>query len=372
MTPGPPVSPAEWRERARAFAARTVQPRADEIETSDALPRDLVEALVRDGYFGLGQPAAWGGGGEGSEALVSVLEELAYASPAVATLLSVHLAVCAAPIAEWGTDAQREKFLRPLLQQGRLGAFALTEPGAGSDAARIACRYRKEGEGFRLDGSKMFITNGGLADLLLVFATRDPGEGHAGISAFLVPQGTPGLSVAQRWEKLGLRGSETTELTLHEVALGKDSLLGPEGKGLAIALGALTGGRVGIAATALGVARAALEALTEAARAAPADWKSAVVARAFAEVAAASALVQRAARQKDLGEPFAEEASAAKLLASRVAVSIASRAVDVVGEPSGPAAARAARIFRDARVFPIVEGTSEIQELILGRELLGQ
>ena len=200
--------------------------------------------------------------------------------------------------------------------------------------------------------------------------TRDPVLRSKGISAFLVPGATPGFSVSQRFEKLGLRGSETTELHLEGVRVPAGGLLGREGDGLHVALEALTGGRVGIASCALGVARAAFEEMLAAVQRDDAEWKRTVLAKAYAELAAARALVDRAADRKDAGLPFEREASVAKLVASRAALSIASAGVDIAGPTAVRGGAAAGRLLRDARVFPIVEGTSEIQELILGRSLV--
>jgi alkylation response protein AidB-like acyl-CoA dehydrogenase len=206
---------------------------------------------------------------------------------------------------------------------------------------------------------------------LLVFATDDPTRGTKAVSAFLLEHGTPGFTVSQKLEKLGLDASETTELVLDGVHLPVDARLGPEGQGIRIALKALTDGRVGIAACALGVAEASLEELITAARRSGADVHRVRAARAFAEVLAARALVERAARMKDAGEPFVEAASAAKLIATRAAVDTSNAAVEVAGFEGGLARTRASGLLRDARVFPIVEGTSEVQEFILGRSIVG-
>jgi len=370
----PPELPRDargWRERARSFAERTVAPQSAAIDRTDRVPDEIVAQLARERFLGLGIPAAWDGAGGDARSTVAVLEELAYASAAVAVLVAVHLSVCAAPILAWGTDTQRSRYLRPLARGATIGAFGLTEPGAGSDAAAITTRYEPVADGYRLRGTKMFTSNAASAGVILVFATRDPARGHAGISAFVVPPGTPGFSVAQRLDKLGLRGSETTELVLDGVPVPPDALLGPEGAGLKVALGALAGGRVGIAGCALGVARAAYDALCAAAARTPTDAHRSEVARAYARLAAARALVERAAEVKDAGAPFVREASVAKLVASEAAFAIASAGVDVAGPAGTRAGATAERLFRDARVFPIVEGTTEIQELLLGRELLG-
>jgi len=368
-----PTSPtaSAWREKARALSER-LRPAAEACDRDDRMPASVVDELRSGGFFGLGIPARWGGQDGDTRCVVAVLEELARASAAVATLLSVHLSVTAHPILAWGTDDQRERYLRPLAEGRWLGAFALTEPSVGSDAAHLATRYRSAPDGYVLSGSKMFITNGASADLILLFATRDPAEGSHGISAFLVRKGSVGFSVAQKLDKLGLRGSETTELVLQDVPVPGDRRLGPEGEGLKVALSALAGGRLGISACALGVARAAYEAMQESARADPSDWKRTEVARAFTDVAAAQALIERGAALKDAGEPFVEAASAAKLFASQAAVRIAHRGLAVAGAGGTTRGALAERLLRDARVFPIVEGTTEIQELILGRALVGR
>jgi len=372
-TPVAPVLPTDataWRKRAHEFAERKILPVAERIDREDRLPAELVSELVGEGFLGLGIPRSWDGSGGDVRSTVAVLEELSRASAAVGVLVAVHLSVCAAPILRWGTDGQRERFLRPLARGERIGAFGLTEPNAGSDTAGLRTRYSKVDGGFVLDGSKTFISNAVSAGVVLIFATRDPALGHKGISAFIVPPGTEGFSVSQRFDKLGMRGSETAELVLRNVRLPSDSLLGLEGEGLHVALGALQGGRVGIAGCALGVAEAAFAELVRSVEANDADWKRSLLARAFSDLASARALVSRAAAAGDAGDADATDASVAKLVASRAAVQIAAAGVDVSGEDGLRAGSVAERLLRDARVFPIVEGTTEIQELILARSLL--
>jgi alkylation response protein AidB-like acyl-CoA dehydrogenase len=361
---------ADWRAKAERFAREQLGPAAREIDATDRIPPELIAALAAEGFLGLGIPTSWGGQGTGAQELVAVLEEFAAVSPAIAVVLAVHVSVCAAPILEWGSEAQRRRYLPDLATGRRLGAFALTEPGAGSDAAALRTRYRKVDGGFELSGSKVFISNAASAGAIVLFATDDPANGAPGISAFIVPPGTAGFSVAQRFDKLGLRGSETVELRLDQVRLPTDALLGPEGKGLRVALSALAGGRVGIASCALGLARGAFEEMRRNVRADDADWKRHLLGRSYAELLGAQALVEEAARRKDAGAPFIDQASAAKFLASRAAFSIASHGIDVAGEDGATHGSAADRFFRDARVFPIVEGTTEIQELILARRLL--
>jgi len=365
-----PVDANGWRTRARTFAEERVAPLAERIDREDRIPDELVRGLAEEGFLGLGSPPQWDGTGGDTRSTVAVLEELCRASASIGVLVAVHLSVCSAPIFAWGTDVQRERFLRPLARGEQIGAFALTEPNAGSDAASLRTRYSSVADGFVLRGSKTFISNAVSAGVVLVFATSDPTLGHKGISAFIVPPGTTGFSVAQRFEKLGMRGSETAELVLSDVHLPPECLLGREGEGLRIALGALQGGRVGIASCALGVAEAAFAELLRSVTADDADWKRTIVARAFADLASARALVARAAEAKDTGAPYVMDASVAKLVASRAAVQIAAAGVDVAGRAGMRAGSRAERLLRDARVFPIVEGTTEIQELILARNLL--
>jgi alkylation response protein AidB-like acyl-CoA dehydrogenase len=370
VPPEKPDAASDWRQRAAEFADRVVVPAAGKIDRDDLVPDAIVRALASEGFLGLGIPSEWGGVGGSARATVAVLEEFARASAAIAVLVAVHTSVCATPLLDWGSTAQKERYLRPLARGERLGAFGLTEPGAGSDAAGLRTRYVREADGFVLNGSKMFISNAVSAGVVLVFATRDPALGHQGVSAFVVPPGTPGFSVAQRLDKLGLRGSETTELVLNGVRLPSDAMLGPEGDGLKVAFRGLAGGRVGIASCALGVARAAFEEMRRNIRADDAEWKRTVLARSFAQLMAARALVERAATLKDSGSPYGTDASVAKLVASSAAVSIASLGVDVAGSEGTRSGATAERLLRDARVFPLVEGTTEIQELILARSLL--
>lgn len=369
--PPPRPGPVEaWRAAAHAFAADRVRPEAARIDREDRLPDGIVPALAAAGFLGLGIPETWGGRGGDARTIAAVLEELSWGSATVGVLAAVHLSVAAAPILAWGTPAQKERYLRALTSGERLGAFGLTEPDSGSDAAALRTRYRRDGDGFVLQGRKMFISNAVRSAVVLVFATADPARGRSGISAFLVPADAPGFSIAQRLDKLGLRGSETSELVLDDVPLGPEAMLGPEGSGLKVALSALGGGRVGIAACALGVARAAFEELAGRVRAQDDDWRRTHLARAYVELAAARALVDRSAEAKDSGRPFAREASVAKLVASTAAVAIALRGIDVAGADGTRTGAAPERLLRDARVFPIVEGTTEIQEFVLARELL--
>jgi acyl-CoA dehydrogenase len=370
MGPGTPRSEADWVSAAQRVASELVAPHADELDRTDRLPPAIRSGLASTGLMGLTTPPDYGGAGADSKTVARVLEVLATASGAVATILAVHLSVATGPIVDYGSEEQRRRWLPKMASGDWLGAFALSEPSVGSDAAHLITRYSPTPEGFRLRGNKMFTTSAESADVIVLFATRDPASGPHGISAFVVTKGAPGISVGQRLDKLGIRGSETVELVIDDAPLPRSALLGPEGQGFSIAMQALAGGRIGIAACALGVARAAYDEMRAAAKRFPADWKRASVARAYSEMEAAAALVRHAAELRDHGVPFNDVASAAKLVASQAAVHIAYAGVDVAGPDSVLNGARAGRLLRDARVFPIVEGTTEIQELILGRDLV--
>jgi acyl-CoA dehydrogenase len=370
MDTSAPRPVVDWDAVAERFARDTVAPFAEEMDRTDRLPSQVREGLASSGLMGLTVPAQFGGAGADTRTVARVLEILATASGAVATILSVHLSVATGPIVDHGSADQRQTLLPNLAAGKWLGAFALSEPSVGSDAARLSTRYSAAKDGFRLQGNKMFTTSADSADIIILFATQDPALGPHGISAFVVTKGIPGLSVGQRLDKLGIRGSETVELVLQDARLPRSALLGTEGRGFPIALQALAGGRIGIAACALGVARGAFNAMRSAAKQDPADWKRAAVARAYSELQAAAALVRHAAELRDRGDSFSDAASAAKLVASQAAVRIAHAGVDVAGPAGVLTGSVAERLLRDARVFPIVEGTTEIQELILGRDLI--
>lgn len=374
-----PVGPSPeaedpWVERARRFCAAHVGPLLRQWDREDRIPESFFRAFGKEGFLGLTIPREYEGQGLTTSQFVAVMEELASASGAAATMMAVDLSVAAQPILQWGNEEQRRTYLPRIARGEWIGAFGLTEPSVGSDSQRLLTRYVREGDGWTIDGSKMFITNAAMAEVVLVFATRDASLGAPGISCLLVRKGTPGFSTAQRLDKLGIRGSETMELLFEHCHVGAGSMLGREGDGFKIAMSALEGGRIGIAACSLGIARAAFEETVRCLPRPAEDWQRSAVARMFVDVEASRALVQKAARLRDQGADFAGAASAAKLFASQAAFRIASRGLEVVGreafDKEGPC--RLEQLFRDARVLSIVEGTTEIQELILGRRLLGR
>ncbi len=378
--PSPPPSPepaSEWVAKARAFCEERVRPNLRTWDREDLIPDDFFRAFGDAGFLGLTIPKEYGGQGLSTLEFARTLEELAAGSGAAATMMAVDLSVAAMPILQWGTEEQRQTFLPKIARGTWIGAFGLTEPSVGSDSQHLATRYRRAAapaEGWVLDGSKMFITNAASSEVVLVFATSDPALEAKGITCLLVRKGTPGFSVAQRLDKMGIRGSETMELVFENCRVPEGSLLGKEGQGFKIAMTALEGGRIGIAACSLGIARAALEETLRCLPRPAEDWQRSAVARMFVDVEASRALVEKAARLRDQGADFAGAASAAKLFASQAAFRIASRGLDVVGRSSfdREGACQLEQLFRDSRVLTIVEGTTEIQELILGRRLLGR
>jgi len=305
------------------------------------------------------------------------MEEIAAGEGAVATILSVQNSVGCMPVLQYGSEEQKQRFLVPMAKGEMLACFCLTEPQAGSDAAAIKTRARHHGNRWVLDGTKQFISSGKHARLAIVFAVTDPERGRRGISAFLVPTDSPGFRVARIEHKLGQRASDTAQLVFEEVELTPDLMLGDEGEGYKIALANLEGGRIGIAAQAVGMARAAYEAALAYAREREAFGKPIIEQQAVAfrladmatQIAAARGLVLDAAARRDAGEPCIKEASMAKLFASEMAERVASDAIQIHGGYGYVADFPVERIYRDVRVCQIYEGTSDIQRLVIAREI---
>ncbi len=366
------------RDMARAFARERVRPRADEWEAAGRIPADFLREMGALGLLGMCVPEEWGGAGTDTVSYALALMEIAGGDGGLSTLMSVNNSPVCAAILKEGTRAQKERWLVPLARGETIGAFCLTEPEAGSDAAALKTRAVREGDGWRLDGTKQFITSGAIAGVAIVFAVTDPQAGKRGISAFLVPTDVPGFKVARVEEKLGQKSSDTAQIVLEDVRLPADALLGGEGRGYAIALANLETGRIGIAAQAVGMAAAALEhafgyAKERRAFGRPILEHQAVghrLAQMAAEVEAARQMVLHAAALKDAGARCLKEASIAKLFASEMAERVASAAIQVMGGYGYLKDFPVERIYRDVRVCQIYEGTSEIQRLIILRELL--
>ncbi|MEU9718758.1 acyl-CoA dehydrogenase family protein [Streptomyces sp. NPDC047976] len=368
------------RRLARAFTDREIAPYAAEWDRAESVDRSIVKKLGDLGFLGLTVPEEYGGSGGDHLSYVLVTEELGRGDSAVRGIVSVSLGLVAKTVAAWGTEEQKRTWLPRLCSGEALGCFGLTEPGTGSDAAALTTRAVREGDAYVISGSKMFITNGTWADVVLLFARTDPAiPGHRGISAFLVPADSPGLTRREVHGKLGLRGQATAELTLDSVRVPASAMLGPEGKGFSVAMSALAKGRMSVAAGCVGIAQAALDAaVSYAARReqfgkpiAHHQLVQELIADISVDVDAARLLTWRVADLIDRGRPFATESSTAKLFASEAAVRAASNALQVHGGYGYVDEYPAGKLLRDARVMTLYEGTSQIQKLLIGRARTG-
>ncbi|MFT3858671.1 MAG: acyl-CoA dehydrogenase family protein [Aquabacterium sp.] len=369
------------RDAARTFAQAQLAPHAAQWDREGRLPDAIVQQMGELGLLGMLVPAEWGGTRTDDVAYALAVEEVAAGCASCATLMSVHNSVGCVPLLKFGTQAQKEAWLSDLAQGLRIACFCLTEPHSGSEADALRTRAVAQADGaWRLNGSKQFITNASRADLAIVFAVTDPELGKKGISAFLVPTGTPGFQVGPKERKLGIRASDTCPVTLVDCEVGPQAMLGEPGQGLRIALSNLEGGRIGIAAQAVGIARAAMEAAVAYARDRIQFGRPIAEHQAIAhtladmqlKVNAARLLVLHAARLRTAGSPCISEASQAKLFASEMAEWVCSKAIQVHGGYGYLEDHPVERHYRDARITQIYEGTSEIQRLVIARELLKQ
>jgi alkylation response protein AidB-like acyl-CoA dehydrogenase len=367
------------RDMARDFATERLAPGAAERDRIGEPPRDLLTQMGRLGLMGMGVPEEWDGAGADFLAYVLALEEIAAADGAVSTIMSVNNSPVCAALLRYGSPAQKERYLKPLARGEWIGAFCLTEPQAGSDAAALQTRARRAGDQWVINGVKQFITSGSIARVALVFAVSDPGAGKRGISCFVVPTDTPGFRVASIEKKLGQKCSDTCQIVLEDLTVGDDALLGAEGEGYRIALANLESGRIGIGAQAVGMARAAFEAALAYAGERQAFGTAIINHQAVAfrladmatRIEAARQLVHNAARLKDAGQPCLKEASMAKLFASEMAERVCSDAIQIHGGYGYLADFPVERIYRDVRVCQIYEGTSDVQRLVISRSLTG-
>lgn len=367
------------RDMARDFAREKLAPGAAERDRTAEPPRNLLREMGVLGLMGMGVPEEWDGAGADFVSYVLALEEIAAADGAVSTIMSVNNSPVCAALLRYGTLAQKERFLKPLARGEWIGAFCLTEPQAGSDASALKTRARRDGDGWVINGVKQFITSGSIGKLALVFAVSDPGAGKRGISCFLVPTDTPGYTVASVERKLGQKCSDTCQIVFDNLKVGNDALLGEEGEGYRIALANLESGRIGIAAQATGMARAAFEAALAYAGQREAFGTAIInhqavgfrLADMATRIEAARQLVLNAARLKDAGQPCLKEASMAKLFASEMAERVCSDAIQIHGGYGYLADFPVERIYRDVRVCQIYEGTSDVQRLVISRALTG-
>jgi butyryl-CoA dehydrogenase len=363
---------------AREFAQEHIAPIASEIDRDARFPHETVKRMGELGLLGIMVPEQWGGSGADTVSYVVALEEIAKACASHAVVMSVNNSLYCDPIWKYGTDAQRARFLKPVASGHALGCFALTEPEAGSDARNQHTLAVRGGDAYVITGRKMFISSGREASFVLVFAQTDVTKAHRGISAFVVEKGTPGLSVSKTEDKLGIRASDTAELVFDGCRVPADHRIGEEGKGFHIALATLDGGRIGIAAQAVGIAAGAYERSVAYARERKAfgvpigqhqmvQWMIADMATA---IDGARLMTLKAATLKDEGRPYTKEASMAKLFAAETAMKVATDAIQVHGGYGYIREAEVERYFRDAKITQIYEGTSQIQKLVIAREVL--
>ncbi|MEM2346338.1 MAG: acyl-CoA dehydrogenase family protein [Archaeoglobaceae archaeon] len=362
----------------REFVEKEVIPISKEIDQKDEVPKKLIQKIVDLGLIGMIIPEKYGGGGTSYRDYVIAVEEISRGLSALGTILSVQNTLYGLSILEFGTEEQKEEYLPPLCSGKKFGCFAITEPEAGSDIASITTRARKEGNYYILNGRKEFITMANVADVAIVFAKTDPSAGHRGISAFLVKKDSEGFIVEKPYDKLGGRGVHSCPIVLKDVRVPKEDLLGKEGYGFFQALKILSSGRISVAARSVGLAQFAFEKSVEYAKNRKQFGKPiaefqlirAKIAEMAVKLDAARLLVHRAAYLKDSGKEYTLEASMAKLFAARVAREIANEALQIHGGYGYIKEYDVERIYRDAKMGEITEGTNEIQILIIANEIL--
>ncbi|QFQ88967.1 acyl-CoA dehydrogenase [Paracoccus kondratievae] len=365
------------RDAARQFAQERLAPGAARRDREHAFPRAELTEMGELGFLGMLVPEAHGGSETGMVAYALALEEIAAADGACSTIMSVHSSVGCVPILRFGTDDQKARFLPRMASGEWIGGFALTEPHAGSDASNLRTRARREGDHYVIDGAKQFITSGKNGNVVIVFAVTDPAAGKKGISAFIVPTDTPGYEVVSVEHKLGQHSSDTCALSFTDMRVPAENRLGEEGEGYRIALSNLEGGRIGIAAQAVGMARGAYEAALAYARERITFGRPIIEHQAIAfrladmatQIEAARLMVLRAAKLREAGKPCLTEASMAKLFASEMAEKVCSAAIQIHGGYGYLSDYPVERIYRDVRVTQIYEGTSEVQRLVIARNL---
>jgi len=365
------------RDAMRAFAQEQLVPHAAQWDREHTFPAEALKGLAELGAMGMTVSEAWGGAGMDYMSLVLALEEIAAGDGATSTIVSVQNSLACGITERFGSDAQKERWLRPLAQGKALGCFCLTEPHVGSDASAIRTQARREGDQWVINGVKQFITSGKHADVAIVLAITDRAAGKKGMSCFLVPTDTPGYVVGRLEEKMGQRASDTAQILFEDCRVGMDALIGEEGAGYRIALSNLEAGRIGIAAQSVGMARAALDAALAYAKTRESFGKPLIEHQAVnfrladmaTQVDASRLMVWRAAALKDAGLPCLTEASMAKMFASEAAEKVASDAIQIHGGYGYVSDFPVERIYRDVRVCQIYEGANDIQRLVIGRAL---
>jgi len=366
------------REMLQKFVENEVRPLAKEVDEKEMFPLDTVKKMGKLGLMGIPFPTEVGGAGGDFISYILAVEEISKACATTGVILSAHTSLCCWPIYTYGTEEQKRKYLPSLLKGEKLGAFALTEPNAGTDAASQQTTAKLEGDYYVLNGSKVFITNGGYADVFIVFAMTDRSKGTKGISAFIVEKGFEGFEIGKIEEKMGIRGSSTAELIFKDCKVPKENLLGQEGKGFSIAMATLDGGRIGIAAQALGIAEGALNEAIKYMKERKQFGKTLssfqglqwYIAELATKVEAAKLLVYKAAWKKENGLPYSMDASMAKLFASETAMQVTTKVVQIFGGYGYTRDYPVERMMRDAKITEIYEGTSEVQKMVISAHVL--
>lgn len=362
----------------KSFAEKEVKPLAAEIDETERFPVETVKKMAPLGIMGIPVPEEYGGSG-GNNLMYSIaIEELSAACATTGVIVSAHTSLCVAPILENGTPAQKQKYLPKLASGEWLGAFGLTEPNAGTDASAQQTTAIEDGDNYILNGSKIFITNAGYAQVYIILAMTDKSAGIKGISAFIVEEGTPGFSIGKKEKKMGIRGSSTCELIFENCVIPKENLLGKIGKGFGIAMKTLDGGRIGIAAQALGIAQCAMDETVkyikerkQFGRPISAFQNTQFqLAELQTKISAARLLVRSAAFKKDQGINYSTDAAMAKLYAAEVAMEMANKAIQFHGGYGYTREYSVERLLRDAKITEIYEGTSEVQKMVISASLL--
>ena len=362
----------------RNFAETEVKPLAQEVDEEERFPYETVRKMARYGFLGIPFAKEFGGQGCDSLTYAMCVEEMSRVCATTGVIVSAHTSLCAEPIHKYGSGEQKEKYLIPLAKGEKIGAFGLTEPGAGTDSAGQQTKAVLNGDHYVLNGTKIFITNGGVADIYIILAMTDKSKGNRGISAFIVEQGTEGFSIGKKELKMGIRGSSTTELVFENCIVPKENRLGEEGKGFGIAMGTLDGGRIGIAAQALGIAQGALDETVAYVKERKQFGKSISafqntqfqLADMKTQVEAARLLVYKAAWAKDNQKMFSAEAAMAKLFAAETAMSVTTKCVQLHGGYGYTRDYPIERMMRDAKITEIYEGTSEVQRMVIASGML--
>lgn len=361
----------------REFAEKEVKPLAAEIDETERFPEETVKKMAKLGLMGIPVPVEYGGAGGNNILYTMAVEELSRVCATTGVVLSAHTSLCIAPIMENGTQAQKEKYLPRLASGEWLGAFGLTEPNAGTDASAQQTTAVLEGDHYVLNGSKIFITNAGYADVYIIMAMTDKSKGTKGISAFIVEKDFPGFSVGKKEKKMGIRGSSTCELIMENCIVPAENLLGQEGKGFAIAMKTLDGGRIGIASQALGIAQGAMDETVKYLKERKQFGKALAkfqnmqfqLADLETRIAASRLLVRKAAFRKDCKVPYSADAAMAKLFAAETAMEMTTKAVQYHGGYGYTREYPVERMMRDAKITEIYEGTSEVQRMVIAANL---